>query len=489
MNNLGQSVVTWMPSADSDFYIIYWEDITGAWITLDTVSAALDVYVYQNSNAETISENFSVKAIDSCGNARARSLTHNSILLTNTSNACDYSIALDWNDYINWVGGTHHYNVLISEINANGNVFDTLIRVEELTELVIENISSLASYSIVVEAYNNDSSFKATSNILDLNIALADKPRFHYIEYASINHDDGSVDLSCIVDVSAVLDRYDVYRSLSESNDFSKIGEVIFSASSPIFFNDQTSLTNDHSYHYEIFPIDTCGEILSPPPYDLAVYFNDTSFAQTILLQTEINLDYSESVILDGEYTNTIVFNEYDKWLGGVAEYRLYRSVNSEPFNLLPIYVWDRVNNPNEELKYIDIVTSFGDGNGRFCYYIEAVEGVQTPYMPTLQGSFSNISCVSQTPIIFIPNTFTPNGDEHNEVFRPITYFVSETGYLFSIYNRSGEKIFETNNPQKGWDGSYNGGQVQNGNYVYHLQFINALGDLTEKKDVITLVR
>ena len=47
--------------------------------------------------------------------------------------------------------------------------------------------------------------------------------RFHYIEYASINHDDGSVDLSCIVDVSAVLDRYDVYRSLSEANDFSKI--------------------------------------------------------------------------------------------------------------------------------------------------------------------------------------------------------------------------------------------------------------------------
>ena len=101
----------------------------------------------------------------------------------------------------------------------------------------------------------------------------------------------------------------------------------------------------------------------------------------------------------------------------------------------------------------------------------------------------SNIACVSQTPVIYIPNVFTPNGDEHNEVFRPATYFVSEKGYSFSIYNRAGEKLFETNDPQKGWDGSYNGEQVQNGNYVYYMQFLNGLGILTEKKDIVTLVR
>ncbi|MBC8299366.1 MAG: gliding motility-associated C-terminal domain-containing protein, partial [Pelagibacterales bacterium] len=327
------------------------------------------------------------------------------------------------------------------------------------------------------------------SNVLNFNIALANKPLFNYIEYASVNHDDGSVDLSCIVDLSAVIDRYDVYRSLRQDDNFSKIGEVNFSASSPIYFNDKNVLTNDYFYQYEIYPVDTCGQTLYPPPYNLPAYLNDTSFAQTILLQAEINIDYSQLSFLESEYTNTLVFNEYDKWLGDVSEYRLYRSVNSEPFNLLPIYVWDRVNQPNKELKYIDVVTSFGDGNGRFCYYIEAVEGIATPYGPVLEGSLSNIACVSQTPIIFVPNTFTPNGDEHNEVFRPVTYFVSEEGYSFSIYNRAGEKIFETDSPQKGWDGSYKGAQVQNGNYVYHLQFLNDLGNLTEKTDVINLVR
>ena len=489
VNNLGKAVVSWESSSGADLYIIYLQDANGAWITLDTVSSALNSYVYQNSFAETTFENFSVKAIDTCGNSRVRSLTHNSILLTNSSNACDYSISLDWNDYINWAGGTHHYNVLISETDANGNVINTIFRLQTATELVIQNISSIATYNIVVEAYNNDSTYKAVSNVLNFNIALANKPLFNYIEYASVNHDDGSVDLSCIVDLSAEIDRYDVYRSLRQDDNFSKIGEVNFSASSPIYFNDKNVLTNDYFYQYEIYPVDTCGQTLYPPPYNLPAYLNDTSFAQTILLQAEINIDYSQVSSLKSEYTNTLVFNEYDKWLGDVSEYRLYRSVNSEPFNLLPIYVWDRVNQPNKELKYIDVVTSFGDGNGRFCYYIEAIEGTATPYGPVLEGSLSNIVCISQTPIIFVPNTFTPNGDEHNEVFRPVTYFVSEEGYSFSIYNRAGEKIFETDSPQKGWDGSYKGAQVQNGNYVYHLQFLNDLGNLTEKTDVINLVR
>ena len=490
VNSSGKSVVTWSASTGADSYIIYFLDNDGAWITLDTVSSLSNSYIYENSYATNTIESFSVRAIDTCGNTRVRSLLHNSILLTNTSNSCDYSISLDWNDYINWSGGTHHYKVLISETDPNGNVSNTVVRLSEsITEFVVQNISSLASYSILVEAYNSDSTFKASSNLLDVNIQLANKPLFNYIEYVSVDHTDGSVDLSCIVDLSALIDRYDVYRSLRKDDNFVKIGEVGFSGESPIYFNDQDALTNNYFYQYEIFPVDTCGALLVPPSYNLPEYSDDTSFAQTILLKSQINIDYSEFSTLENEYTNTLEFNEYDKWLGGVAEYRLYRSVNGEAFNLLPLYIWDRINNPDEELVYVDVVTEFGDGNGRFCYYVEAVEGIVTPYGPVQEGSFSNISCVSQTPIIFIPNTFTPNGDDHNELFKPVTYFVSQEGYSFCIYSSSGEKIFETNNPQKGWDGTYRGSQVQNGNYVYHLQFLNGVGVLTEKIDVVNLVR
>ena len=185
-----------------------------------------------------------------------------------------------------------------------------------------------------------------------------------------------------------------------------------------------------------------------------------------------------------------MIFNEYEEWLGKVAEYRLYRSVDGGyTYNALPLYTWDRINNPEEVLEYIDIVTEFGKDNGRLCYYIHAIEGNNSPYGPVIEGSYSNISCISQTPVIFIPSTFTPNGDGHNEIFYPISFFVDEQGYSFAIYNRNGTELFTTTDPKKGWDGRYLENLLPNGNYVYHLQYINGIGELVEKIDVVTLIR
>ena len=254
-----------------------------------------------------------------------------------------------------------------------------------------------------------------------------------------------------------------------------------------ILFTDFNATPQNTYYQYQVYPVDTCGNIIQAP----TVYQvnQDTSYAQTIFLNSEINIDYGDDPMYFEQYTNTLTFNEYENWLGGVVEYQLYRSVNREDFDVLPIYVFDRINNPNEELKFIDIVTDFGDGNGRFCYYVKAIEGNNNPYGSVTNGSYSNISCVSQTPILFVPSSFTPNGDFHNEVFKPITNFVSEIGYEFSIYSRSGEVLFKTNDPTKGWDGTYFGSYVQNDNYVFHVSYFNGVGDLTEKVEVFTLIR
>lgn len=489
VNGLGKSIISWELSSGTDFYIIYFLDSDGAWITLDSVVDPLNSYVYSSSLANNNIEAFSVLAIDSCGNSKSRTPTHNSMLLQNTSDACDYSILLNWNDYINWDGGVIFYKVNIIETDSIGNTNNMSFIVIDDTEFLFDNVSSSYNYSCFVEAYNIDSSYKAVSNILNVNLDVANKPLFNYIEYVSVNHFDGSVDLSCIVDLSGVIERYDIYRSLEQLNSFSKIGEVNFSGSSPIQYNDNSALTNDHFYQYKVFPVDTCGQLLTPPVYNLPLYANDTSIAQTILLDVQTNLDYSSVASLDGEYTNTISFNNYAEWIGNVSKYYLYRSVNREPFNLIPIHSWDIENNPSKELKYIDVVTSFGDGNGRFCYYIHAVEGNNIAYGPVTEGSFSNIVCVSQTPILFVPSVFTPNGDEHNEIFIPVTYFVSEIGYSFSVYSRGGEEIFFTNDPEKGWDGSYNLNLVQDGNYVYLIKYLNGVGSLVEKSGVISLIR
>jgi len=70
--------------------------------------------------------------------------------------------------------------------------------------------------------------------------------------------------------------------------------------------------------------------------------------------------------------------------------------------------------------------------------------------------------------VMYIPNAFTPNNDGLNTVFKPIgIYNTSE--YDMQIYNRWGEIIFQTNNINQGWDGTFRGKTVENGIYIYRI--------------------
>ena len=488
VDNNGNSVISWTSSSnDVDVYAIYILDEFGSWITIDSVFGFNNnSYNYNNSNANSQFETFSIRSIDSCGNSSGRSIEHNSILVNSYFDACDLSIKINWNPYININNGLSHYKVFINETdNQNNTTYDS-IRINNLLEYKIENLNESSNYYFYVAAYNSDSTIKAISNQNDYDIILPNRPEFNYINFASVNHINGDVDISLYVDDQAVISHYNVYRSFQDDSLFNIIGNINFNNSSTLNYSDNTAETYNTFYEYQIYPVDTCNNIIT---VGSIIQNNDITYAKTIFLESKINLDYSDNLFLDEQYTNTISLNEYENWLGNVSEYQLFRSINREPFDLLPLYTFDRVNNPNEELIYIDVVTEFGEGNGRFCYYIKAIEGFNNPYGSSVEGSLSNISCVSQTPILFLPNTFTPNGDEHNEIFKPVTNFVSDIGYVFSIYSRNGENIFSTNDPRKGWDGTFNGRFVKNDNYVYHVSYINGVAQLTEKTGSFNLIR
>ena len=86
--------------------------------------------------------------------------------------------------------------------------------------------------------------------------------------------------------------------------------------------------------------------------------------------------------------------------------------------------------------------------------------------------------------LIYIPNTFTPDGNEHNQTFLPVfTSGFDPYDYNLSIYNRWGNLIFESNDHKVGWDGTFNNGYAQDGTYHWIIQY----GDLqTDKKTKIT---
>ena len=89
--------------------------------------------------------------------------------------------------------------------------------------------------------------------------------------------------------------------------------------------------------------------------------------------------------------------------------------------------------------------------------------------------------------LIWIPNAFTPNGDGVNDVFRP--YSENVANYTLLIFNRWGKKIFETHDPYQGWDGSFEGRQVQEGVYTYKVLFDDYYGFNYKKYGYVVLYR
>jgi gliding motility-associated-like protein len=74
--------------------------------------------------------------------------------------------------------------------------------------------------------------------------------------------------------------------------------------------------------------------------------------------------------------------------------------------------------------------------------------------------------------ILYIPNSFTPDGDMFNQTFEPVfTSGFDPYNFSMFIFNRWGELIFETHNAEIGWDGTYGGQYVQVGTYSWKIEF------------------
>ena len=89
--------------------------------------------------------------------------------------------------------------------------------------------------------------------------------------------------------------------------------------------------------------------------------------------------------------------------------------------------------------------------------------------------------------VIGIPTAFSPNNDTHNDVL-----YVRGSGiqsFTLMIYNRYGEKVFETNDLTNGWDGTYKGESENTGVFAYYLEYEYVNGDKNSLKGNITLVK
>jgi gliding motility-associated-like protein len=117
-------------------------------------------------------------------------------------------------------------------------------------------------------------------------------------------------------------------------------------------------------------------------------------------------------------------------------------------------------------------------------YTVNATDRYGCSAMDTVYVKVLRTSCEEQD--FFIPNTFTPNGDNVNDIFR-VRGDIKEL--YFAVYDRWGEKVFETTDPKAGWDGTYKGMKVDPAVFAYYARIGCYSNKELFKKGNVTLIR
>ena len=464
VSSTNTALIGWNASTSNDVigYVVY-QNINGIWTAIDTVWGIGNTF-YENliSNCGVQSEYYVVAAFDSCGNISVFSAVQNSIFLTIQLNICDATTLLEWNAFINMPGGVGGYSIYVSA-NAGPFLLAGTAPAGD-SSFVHTGLNQFNTYCYYVVANNISNTITASSEQVCLFANVPQQPIFNYLRVASVA---GSkiVNLKAYVDIAADVSRYDILRSDSLMGTYVLIGtRPTNPPNSLLLFTDVTPRADKQSYYYKMIAIDSCGQ-------------NGfvSNIAHTIYLQASGN----------NELTNTLNWNDYDQWSGGVSHYNIYRTIDgiADPVPISTVPFTNAFNN-----IYVDDVSQYIQYIGKFGYQIEGVEGAGNIYA-FADTSYSNYVEVIQKPLVYVPNAFSPNDNGLNDLFSPSIGFIDIVAYRFTIFDRWGEVMFQTSDSAQGWNGRYNEHKCEPGVYVWSMTFKSASGQYIDRKGVVTLLR
>lgn len=118
-------------------------------------------------------------------------------------------------------------------------------------------------------------------------------------------------------------------------------------------------------------------------------------------------------------------------------------------------------------------------------YVVEYVDSNGCENRDSVNIVVKEVTCVE--PELFIPNAFTPNADGTNDILYVRGNTIKEL--LIRVYDRWGEKVFETVNPGQGWDGTYKGKLVMPGVFDYYFEATCYNNEKFFKKGNVTVIR
>jgi gliding motility-associated-like protein len=336
---------------------------------------------------------------------------------------------------------------------------DSLLQVLEntTTNYVHREIESYKNYCYYIRA-NHTSGLESTSNMICTYTQMPKIPEYINADFATIDNDN-EVRLSFTIDSESEIYKF---RLLKGSDSIHIEEELTTFFNPPSWKVEYTDIIDDASlrYYYKLVAMNACDSVVT-----------ESNGASNLVLKVE-----------NSEVINELTWRPYYSWLDGVDSYQVYRTIEDQSPELV-------VTLPGTDTAYSDDISAFQYSvpSGKFCYYILATEGAQNPHGIT-GSSVSNISCGVVPVHVFIPNAFTPNSDNKNDVFKPVLSF-TPAQYILTIQNRWGNLIFESKDPHIGWEGDINRDkQAPEGVYIYYLRIITDEGEIIEKNGHVTLI-
>lgn len=275
----------------------------------------------------------------------------------------------------------------------------------------------------------------------------ADRP-FLNIHKVSVGFPDNHINLTWQLDSAPLYaHNFTIQRRIPEP---SRAWVMAGTVPGDVFKYTDTNLnTDNHPYEYAIRGINLCG----------------TPFLSPVHKNVWLNGLKPESHALDLAWTH------YFGWPDGVNSYEVYRKNDAER-----LFLFSRNTG-------LDTVYNYGDGMKNYVqrYRIAALPNGGT------DTSWSNEIEVIYTPVLWIPNAFTPNDDGLNRVFNMVSGSIKF--FKISIYNRWGELLYKSDDVNATWDGRFKGAPVPEGVYIYHVDYMGGDNVMKHDKGSITIIR
>ena len=313
-------------------------------------------------------------------------------------------------------------------------------------------------YCYFIQAFDSAGLKMSSSNIQCAIITKPHQPKFVYLRYATVRSND-KVKIGFFVDTTSYISRYKVLRSEDGLNYDTIAFLPSTNLTANVSYTDADALVNEKSYFYKVVVVDSC---------NLNVLTSNTG----------------RTIYLNGDVTNYLYNN---LWWNAYEDrvplgYNVFREVEDfESYNKIQSFL-------STTTSFTDDIGNYTQSGGRFKYTIEApLFDVFDTIFSFTDTVYSNEIILLQPPRLYVPNAFSPNG--MNNIFKPIGVFTEKDNYEMIIYDRWGQKVFETTDYNEGWDGKFNGKNAESAIYTYFIHITNAFNKTFNKRGTVMLIR